>query len=298
MDKKKLLCLLLPLMILAACDSRTVGSSSSPEPSAALPAEEVESAPGETSGSLLEQMEAVYAMMDAEPLPLKGADTYAALDSYDGGTQLAKEDETAKKLAGAVANLLDAYGNGLGAYSGGDELSMAKTTTAIWHTAPIDFSWEISREGDFACAKPDHVLAVLVKRELDSGRTPVALYYADEVHKTAARLFGSAARITDMDTPPYYYYEKEGVYILMEEPAAGGKPIPQILSYEKTDTGYRAEAVIVEEKDGKLELNGQPLTKENFAEQAAGTQHLRYTFRDEGGVLALETLETWRPEKE
>lgn len=287
---KRTCCLLLAAALLAACGSRAPSESAPAE--GGLPVEEVAEAPD----SLLEQMEALYNHMDTAALPLKGADTYAALDSFDGGTQLVKDDADGKKLAGAVYNLLDAYGNGLGAYDGSGELSMAKTTTALFHTAPIDFSWELSREGDFLCGQSNHVLAALVKRELASGRTPVALYYADEVRKTAQRLFGSDVRVTNLDEPPYYYYEKEGVYILMEDLGKVGS-LPQVLGYEKTSDGWTAEVLLAESDGTSLSYGGEPLTKENFAAVTAGAQRLRYTFRDEGGALILTKLETWRPEQ-
>lgn len=287
---KPILCLLLGLTLLSACDSREV--SGPQQDQTPLPVEEVEE-----THDILAQMDALYEQMNKDPLPLKGADTYPALDSFDGGTQLVKDDETAKKLAGAIYNLLDAYGNGLGSYSGGDDSSMAKTTTALWHTAPIDFTWEVTRDGAFTTPHEDHALAALAKRELEEGRTPVAFYYVDEIQKTADRLFGAGTRITNMDEPPYYYYEKEGVYILMEDLGAQ-TVIPQILSYEKTETGFKAEAVLVNQVGGQMELNGKTLTKENIAAEAAQTQHLRYTFRDENGALTLEAIEMWRPGKE
>lgn len=288
---KPILCLLLSLTLLSACDSRDT-SGGPQQDEAALPVEVVEE-----THDILAQMDALYEQMDKAPLPLKGADTYPALDSFDGGTQLVKDDETAKKLAGAIYNLLDPYGNGLGSYTGGEDSSMAKTTTALWHTAPIDFTWEVTRDGTFTTPQEDHVLAALAKRELEAGRTPVAFYYVDEVQKTAERLFGAGTRMTNLDEPPYYYYDKEGVYILMEDLGAQ-TVIPQILSYEKTETGFKAEAVLVNQANGQMELNGKMVTKENIAAEAAAAQHLRYTFRDSNGTLTLESIEMWRPGKE
>lgn len=290
------LCLLLAACLCSACAGRQAagdGGDDVPE----LPAE----TEANNEGNLLAQMDAVYALFDVSPLPLKGPETYAALDSYDGGSQFVQEDETAKMLARAIYNLLDAYGNGLGIYEP-DSISMEKTTTALFHTAPIDFSWEMGREGEFSCDAPNHILAALVKRELESGRTPVAVYYADEVHKTAQRLFGPDARITDGDEQPYYYYAKEGVYLLTENLGAA-TAVPQILSYQKTENGYQAEAVLVYREEGTggdlgsgLSYNAQGLNKENFAQVTASAPRLQYVFRQDGENLILESLTTRRPE--
>ena len=286
------ICLLLAVCLCSACGGRQAASGDNG-------GEEVPELPAETEagteGNLLAQMDAVYAQFDISPLPLKGPETYSDLDSNDGVTQIVQEEETAKMLAKAIYNVLDAYGNGLGTYSSDDDLLMARTTTALFHTAPVDFSWEMGREGEFSCNSPNHVLASLVKRELESGRTPIAVYYADEVHKTAQKLFGTEARITDMDEPPYYYYEKEKAYLLMEQ-LGSESMVPQILSYQKTESGYQAEAILVHREGGNLEYNAQPLTKENFSQVTARAQHLRYTFRQDGEQLILTGIEAWRPE--
>lgn len=292
-QKKRVLSLVLALALLAGCGSRTVESGNSQPGPSELPVEEVEEAPE----GILDQMDSLYDLLDNAALPLKGPEAYAALGSFDGGPQLVKDDETAKKLAGAIYGCLDPYGNGLGAYTEDDDLSIARTTTALYHTAPIDFAWEFSREGEFTCSAGGHVLAALAKRELESGRTPVAFYYADDVKKTAEQLFGSGARVTNIDAPPYYYYEKENVYILME---TLGPPeyIPQILSYEKTADGYSVEAVLVHLTPEGLEYDAQLLTKENFMELTARAQRLRYVFRETEGGMTLASLEPWRPENQ
>lgn len=284
---KKGMAALLCLAVLVGCASR---ASDQAEP-APLVEEEIDVT---AQLGLLEQLDGIYAQFDTTPLALQGVETYAALDSFDG-VQLVNEDDTAKKLARAVYNLLDAYGNGLGSYADAQELSLARTTTALFHTAPIDFTWEMNREGAFTPSDPKHVLAALIKREIESGRLPVAAYYADEVKKTAAALFGEDARLTNQDIFPYYYYEKEGVYLLMEELQTGESAVPQILSYEKTQDGYTAEVVLVQSVGGKLQLNGEALEKGNFTEKAAQEPRLRYTFVESGERLVLKSLEVKRP---
>lgn len=285
-----------------AASSQVQAASSVPAsdtPPAPLPEEDAQASemPEEQPGTLLEQIDALYAQLDTTPLPLLEDDRYS-LDPNHGvdelPPQLVIDTPEAYMLANQVRKFLYFGGNILEDFNNpNDALSPPILKTALYRTAPIDYKVLEDIIGT------DHILAELVEREAKNGRRPDEIYYTDEVEAVVHYLFGDEVQVGHMDIEPYYFFRQAGVYTLPRNVRAQWWSYPQITLIEKTAEGYICEAVMVMalDKQTPMEARGSnvPLTRENFEQESVNAPKYRYTFREEAdGRLTLQAFKTLR----
>lgn len=282
--------------------SSQMTASTASETSSAQQPEEGEVS--EQGNSLLAQIDALYAQLDTTPLPLLENDRYS-LDPNHGvdelPPQLAIDTPEAYVLSNQIRNYLYFGGNILEDFNNpNDAYFPAMLQTALYHATPIDLTktgWDWNSE-EYLSTDSNHVVALLIKQEIENGRMPSDVYYASEVEAVVHHLFGDEREVFHFDQSPYYHFKKAGLYTRLGDFGGPAWVYPQMTLIEKTATGYVCEAVMVSalEKDTPMETrDGVILTRENFEQASINSPKYRYTLREEAdGRLTLQAFQTLR----
>lgn len=255
-------------------------------------------------GDIIAQMEALYDKLDSSRLPVDR--TWIRLldetEQEDLPPQLFFDEAEAYRLSQAIRNLMSGpHQLGLRDFESIDEAyKPSLLEAALFHTQPIIFGIETSSEDIFKFTPKNHVLGMLVKREIESGRWPSELFYEDDVQSVMDYLYGEGVDFFGNNVnKPYYYYEREHVFSRVGDYGGPYWGYPQITNYTKTDEGYECETVIVSALDKNEPMYGDDhevaLTKENFEENTALSAKYRFAFREApDGHLQLSSFKTLR----
>lgn len=301
---------LLAAILLSACTqppapvAGTSSAISEAEASSVSPVPEAGNTPDTVN--ILEQMDALYAQLDTAPIPQQEGEIWGSTVDLAKGTaehlppQLIKNEPRAYALSQQIRALLYPSDNVTADFASIESAYRpALLQMAIYHTAPLDinWSWDPETKAFSVSSYQDHVIPALIKHEVQEGRSPSDIYSGESVRATMQQLFGDDVEYFDMDTAPYYYYAREDVYFRVGDFGGPYWRYPQITAYQETDTGVTVETVLVWalDKDTPLEVDGTPLTAQNFEALTAKNTKLRLTFQKaEDGRLVLSAWQTLR----
>lgn len=244
------------------------------------------------TGTILAEMETLYQQLDSRRIPTKAANVYEFKNEVTPGdlpTQFILDEPVAYQLAQQIRSVLypsPVLGN-FDNVVGADHYGLL--LTALYHSPALDFQYSYDNQGVLTVPDyPDHQVGYVMQDALNNDLLPAALYYADDVQTTVELLFGKdVPELVTRDAAPYFLYKREGLYVAAE--MSDPLPYPQLLSYTVTDGHYVCEAVLLPftDRDTPPEVEGVPVTAENFAEVAATLPHYSYTFGWEGDRLIL-----------
>lgn len=201
----------------------------------------------------------------SDPLPQEPAD------------QLLCKDETARRLARAVTNVLPYGKRDLKPFGPDTPPENADALEiALLHTPPVALYGSYQLGEGFTCPEyPDHPITKRFSLLYQEGLDPTYAYYREDVEETLTRLFGERAW-EHRDTIAYRYFPEEAIYVQLGDRAGAMTAQPQLLSYREEEQGYSCEVILLDGIFGTLD--GIPVTEENILDLAAKTQRYLFTF--------------------
>jgi len=251
--------------------------------------------------SLMKRIDALYALLDRERLQVVEDNGYLlktdAASLAELPAQLFFQTTEAYEYTQIIRNYLTLEGQ-LPEFDDASRIVYRPDALkiALHHTPPIKLRWEYSMGKEFVYHGPftDNVIDMLVKQEVEQGRMPCDVYYAEDVEDTMRVLFGDDIDVRHTDIYPYYYYAKEHAYIRVSDFGGPAWQYPVITAMNPTPDGMICEAVIVWALDKDTPLmtgDMRDLTAENFETETTNYEKYRYTFgMEKDGRIILKSL--------
>jgi len=206
--------------------------------------------------------------------------------------QLIDDSLQARYVAYKIWLTLGLSGNLTGGFSGIENAPMDKLIDQAIFLAPaIDYFYytDVHGEEDRYDYDKNNIVSIVVKKAVKDGKTPGAIFYADDIEQTLVFLYGEYP-ITGESYQDHFtngdrieYNQKEGLFLQLFE-YSGERKYPLVLDLSSIDDKLFCDFITVDcERQGdysRYSVNsGVELNHENFLEQAGQLDVLRYYFR-------------------